>query len=242
MRRLPGGEAPVSGPRSGDARAVPSLMRALRDPSSTVRLNAIRALGEIGDQRPIKALIPLLGERVHEVRSGPGPAWGYERGDEPGDVAAEALTSLGAGPLVKALDEAVSGNTQPLCDLAGEHRKEIIEALVGTLNDPNRRVFGNAFRALADLGAVETLPTLREKAKEIRILRLAFENLERRYDDLVWMCEAAISDLESLQSLPRPSTSPPDAGKTLPRPASRAGASSTTLPRSAADESKGHGQ
>jgi len=223
----------------GNVRAVPSLMRALHDPSHTVRLKAIRALGEIGDERPVKALIPLLGQRVHEVRSGPGPAWGYERGRDLGDVAAESLTSLGEGPLVNAVDEALSGNTRPLCDLAGAHRKEIIEAILGTLRDPNRRVFGEAFRTLADLGAVETLPTLRKKAEEIRILCLAFEEPKPRYDDVARMCQDAISDLESLQSLPRPAMSPANTGKTLPRATTRARTDPPTLPRSAIEETEG---
>ena len=197
----------------GNVRAVPSLMRALDDPSRKLRLKAIRALREIGDGRPVKALIPLLVQRGDVVHG------------DLGDAAAETLTSIGAGPLVNAIDEALSGNTDPLCDLAGEHRKEVIEVILGALKDPKRRVFGHAFRTLADLGAVETLPTLRKKAKEVTISALATT------------CRDAISDLESLQSLPRPATSPQDPGKTLPRAAIGASTNPPTLPRSATEKS-----
>ena len=199
----------------GNVRAVPSLIRALDDPSRMVRLKAIWALGEIGDERALKVLIPLLGQREEDVDG------------DLGDVAAEALASLGAGPLVDAIDEALSGNTAPLCALVGEHRREVIEAVLGSLRDPKRRVFGEAFRTLADLGAIETLPTLRNKAKLVRI------------NDLARMCQDAISDLESLQSLPRPAMSPSKTGKTLPRATTRARTNPPTLPRSVIKETEG---
>ena len=76
--------------RYGDSRAVRPLTKALGDPHRLVRLKAVRALGRLGDTGSIHALIPLLGLQDEDVDG------------DIGDVAAEALAALGAGPLVSA--------------------------------------------------------------------------------------------------------------------------------------------
>ena len=115
----------------------------------------------------------------------------------------------------------MSGSTEELIEEAREYRDEVAAALLTSLINPRRRAFGEAFRALAALGAVEMLPTLLERVPEVKI------------KDLREMCQKAIEDLESLQSLPRPAMSPLDTGDTLPRVAGRGRVTPMTLPRSA---------
>jgi hypothetical protein len=54
--------------RIGDAKAVPALIRALKDKSPVVRGMAASALGRIGDERAIPALEKLLGDPSDAVR------------------------------------------------------------------------------------------------------------------------------------------------------------------------------
>jgi hypothetical protein len=55
--------------RLADERAVPVLIRALRDPSSVVRGVAASALGHIGDSRAVPALEKLLSDDSQPVRT-----------------------------------------------------------------------------------------------------------------------------------------------------------------------------
>jgi len=196
----------------GDTRAFEPLLRALDDPSKPVRLVVVRALGRLADRRAITALLPLLGDDIEDIQT-------------LGGVARESLAELGAGPLVSAFDEAVNGDASRLVALAGAHRSAVAEALVRSLQKPRRRAFANAYKALADLNAVECLPILKAKLSQVMLPAM-------RRD-----CEGAIAQLEFLQALPRSAGGPADAPSTLPRSVGPDARDVSDLPRPSSADS-----
>src|SRR5690606_14917354 len=51
-----------------DPRAVPQLIKAVKDPRPDVRIRAVEALGEIGDDRAKPPLVDVLNDPHHQVR------------------------------------------------------------------------------------------------------------------------------------------------------------------------------
>ncbi|MDT7893709.1 MAG: hypothetical protein RRA51_05260, partial [Armatimonadota bacterium] len=164
---------------------------------------AIWALGEIGDQKAIPALIPFLGD-LSEVLFGfyeakmafmKGIGLAKEEFRERlrwkvRDWAEEALMKL-KPEIVELFRKVVEERDKnALFELAKEYRSEIVAALTGLLDGRQRDWVFNAVWALRELKAVEALPKLR------RLARWAGPHL-REY------CQKVIAELEEFSRLPR---------------------------------------
>lgn len=167
------------------------------------RVAAIWALGEIGDQKAIPALIPFLGD-LSEVLFGfyeakmafmKGIGLAKEEFRERlrwkvRDWAEEALMKL-KPEIVELFRKVVEERDKnALFELAKEYRSEIVAALMGLLDRRQRDWVFNAVWALRELKAVEALPKLR------RLARRAGPHL-REY------CQKVIAELEEFSRLPR---------------------------------------
>jgi HEAT repeat protein len=167
------------------------------------RVAAIWALGEIGDQKAIPALIPFLGD-LSEVLFGfyeakmafmKGIGLAKEEFRERlrwkvRDWAEEALMKL-KPEIVELFRKVVEERDKnALFELAKEYRSEIVAALTGLLDRRQRDWIFNAVWALRELKAVEVLPKLR------RLARWAGPHL-REY------CQKVIAELEEFSRLPR---------------------------------------
>jgi HEAT repeat protein len=167
------------------------------------RVAAIWALGEIGDQKAIPALIPFLGD-LSEVLFGfyeakmafmKGIGLAKEEFRERlrwkvRDWAEEALMKL-KPEIVELFRKVVEERDKnALFELAKEYRSEIVAALTGLLDRRQRDWVFNAVWALRELKAVEALPKLR------RLARWAGPHL-REY------CQKVIAELEEFSRLPR---------------------------------------
>ena len=135
--------------RLKDPKAVWPLISVLEGRDPVLAAKAIRALGEIGDVRAVPGLLPILGD---------GQA---VEGDTFARLAAHTLRRLGEEDRVQAFGQAVKGDVEPLKRVAGEYRPQLSRALVTALGDTDGSVIANAAAALASLGAVEALPSLR---------------------------------------------------------------------------------
>jgi HEAT repeat protein len=169
-------------------------------------MKAIDALGEIGDERAVSALIPFLGE---EGETDFGGELGRTEGGRFCDHAARALRRLGQGGLTEAFSQILEGNQEALETLTGEHRAAVVQGLIRALDSPSVRRAVHAAGALAALGAVEALPALRSKAQRRRFAEEQARSLWAR----------AVAHLEILAALPRPAEAEATDIGTLPRPA-----------------------
>jgi HEAT repeat protein len=192
--------------RLRDPRGVEPLLQALSDPDAILQMKAIDALGEIGDERAVSALIPFLGE---EGETDFGGELGRTEGGRFCDHAARALRRLGQGGLTEAFSQILEGNQEALETLTGEHRAAVVQGLIRALDSPSVRRAVHAAGALAALGAVEALPALRSKAQRRRFAEEQARSLWAR----------AVAHLEILAALPRPAEAEATDIGTLPRPA-----------------------
>lgn len=216
--------------------AVPHLLARVAGGDWIARLKAIWALGEIGDREAIRPLIPCLGQRQPASQSlgsvamsSPGgmkvirwtvPVHGEARSVfkvRTCEVAGEALYKLGEGPLVASFEAAMQ-TPSPL--RPNGYRKEIIAALINAVETASAPQVVNALRVLVALAAFEAIPALRGRAGPLGFAT----NRVRKH------CLEAISQLEYLQTLPRPASNVP-ATDTLPSPAGGPTPATTTLPR-----------
>lgn len=122
-----------------DARAVPSLLKALQDPHPGMRRQAIHTLGQIGDAQAVEPLIQALSNKNVD--------W----------VAAYALGRLGDRRAVEPLLKALAVHDPELRGAAiralGELKDEwAVPALVAALADRTEFVRKAAMRALAEIG------------------------------------------------------------------------------------------
>ena len=146
-----------------DAQAVPALIDALKD-AQPVRLSAVRALGNIGDERAVEPLIATLKEDTDpRVRTAAAQALGELRDERAVDalitaLAAEneaagpALVRIGApaiAPLVGCLREAETRGvaTQSLVQIGNP----AVEPLIGALKTYEDEARSAAARALAEI-------------------------------------------------------------------------------------------
>lgn len=201
----------------GDPRGVEPLLAVLDDDDEGLVATAARALARIGDPRATPALVALLGERSRKAGS-----------RTLGDVAGEALKGLGEGDVVRAFERALEGEPESLRGAAGEHRDEVVEALMAVVDSVDFSARVEAARALGELGATEALPLLRGKSSawgmRTRLTEAAAEAVER---------------IEARAGLPRPARSAPEAPDTHPRPADGVVRDDSTLPRPVDRESEG---
>ena len=164
---------------------------------------AVWALGEIGDQKAIPALIPFLGDfrsvlfGFYETKMAFMKGIGLTKEEfrercrwQVCDWAEEALMKL--SPKIVTLFRKVveEQDRDALFELAKEYRSETIAALTGLLDGRQKEWVFNAVWALRELKAVDALPKLR------RLARRASSPL-REY------CQKVIAELEEFSRLPR---------------------------------------
>jgi HEAT repeat protein len=133
----------------GDATALPAVIEAVKAPDESVRVAALRAIGQLGNV----ANIPLLAERAAASR-------GAEQ-----RAAREGLYRL-RGPevdaaILKGLASATPGVKVELIDAIGERNiAGAVELLLATAKDPDRKVRVESFRVLRIIAKPEDMPAL----------------------------------------------------------------------------------
>ena len=152
---------------AGDFQAVEPLIEALKDPTSVVRSHSVTALGKIGGQQALPAVLSAL--KTEAVRSALDIGVCYR--------AIEALHRLGetaAECLIHALkhpDKAIRRKASTLLGKTGE--AGAVDLLIIALKDEHPRVRSRAAHALGRIGnvaAVEPLTVaLKDTAPNVRI-------------------------------------------------------------------------
>ena len=213
--------------------AVPELLSALRSLDPDLRAAALWALGEIGETQIVPALIPLLSDgQWATVRWMDEPPERQKKSQRICDWAAEALTKLGEGELVRAFWGVLERGDKEALKFLRSHprRKAIVEELTRVLEREGTGVTRacNVAWALGEMGAIEALPKLRKVAR-------AWFTLERVRE----ACKRAIAKLEMLSRLPRPADLTAFATSNLPKPADLTELSTETLPRPATAPKEG---
>jgi HEAT repeat protein len=135
---------------------VPTLLDAMQDPSPTVRCGVAEALGLIGDERAVPALIEALAKDQHPgVRSSAGIALG--------EIGGPAT----AAPLVAALkDSEPSVRSVAAASLGEINETPAVPLLVELLNDSSDIVRSQAVQALGNLGDRRAVPALLAAAED----------------------------------------------------------------------------
>jgi HEAT repeat protein len=213
--------------------AVPELLSVLRNLDPDLRAAALWALGEIGETQIVPALIPLLSDgQWATVRWMDEPPERQKKSQQICDWAAEALTKLGEGELVRAFWGVLERGDKEALKFLRSHprRKAIVEALTRVLEREGTGVTRacNVAWALGEMGAIEALPKLRKVAR-------AWLTPERVRE----ACKRAIAKLEMLSRLPRPADLTAFATSNLPKPADLTELSTETLPRPATAPKEG---
>jgi hypothetical protein len=194
--------------RLADVRAVDVLLGTLHESDPILQAKAAHALGEIGDERAVPALIRSLGKRQGQLKR------------KLAADAADALIAMGEEATVLAFEAALDGRPDDLSAVAKQHRTDLIEALITALEGPGRLVVANAVAALAKIGAVEALPELRQRMNDYMLAGVRESYWE------------AIEALESRTGLPRPASAVERHSDTLPKPADGRGRPAPdTLPK-----------
>jgi hypothetical protein len=204
--------------RLGDPRAVPALIAVLEgeEKDDELRGAVVEALGALGEPEAVGPLAALLGDRARAA------------GLPISEHAAQALRELGAGGLVDAFEGALGGDDTALRQQVGEHRVQVAEALLATMEGSDLSAAEGAARTLGRLGVREILPGLRRLQRSTG------------WDRIREAARQAIADLESMASLPRPAGPAVVDHDTLPRVADKPQRDVDTLPRSAdPDEHRG---
>lgn len=151
-----------------DSRVREPLIRALASSDWIVRMHAAKALGRIGHQDAVPALIPLLQDKVKAVRE---------------EVAA-ALAAIGDAA-VPALLAALQHQEwlvrlHAVESLGKSKSPQAVEALLSVVfNDPDTAVREDAVRALGDIGAPQAVDFLYVVMKDPRLRLFAVEALGR---------------------------------------------------------------
>jgi HEAT repeat protein len=132
-----------------DASAVPVLLKAVRHEAKSVRLTAIRALGQLGHFSAASMLITLVGDADHDCAQ-----------------AAQNSLAILSGPEV---DTAVMGMLRggdvdrraTALELIGQRRmKRALPLVVKAVGDQNEKIRSGAIRVLSEVGTAAELPTL----------------------------------------------------------------------------------
>ncbi len=167
----------------GDARAVPALLEALKEPNTESREAVIKALGQIGDPRAAPALLAAMKNPSLQVRQAAVEALGEVGGPQalaalraaledadPGlrESAVQALGHLGdpgaADDLVAALGDS-SGSVRfwAAISLGAVGNAKSGDALLPLLDDKDVGLQAVAAMSLGLLGRSEALPRLSER-------------------------------------------------------------------------------
>ncbi len=158
----------------GDPRAIPALVRALRDPHAFVRWAAAQAIGRIGGEEAVALLLPLLQESDPLVRRSAADALGYL--DTP--AVRQALRRALRDP-----DPTVRRNAIEAVARLGDREAVGILAAVLTTSD-DLWVRYSAAEALGVVGDHRAIAALIEAAQDRQVLlrRVAVRSLGRLHD------------------------------------------------------------
>ena len=154
----------------GSGETYDALVRAVNAPDWSVRMDAAKSLGELGDVRAVEPLIECLEDEDEDVRS----------------IAAEALGKIGDAkaiePLIKALNDDKRAVRSAAAEALGRIGKPGVEQLVQALKDKSARV---------RLGAAEALGKLRD----VRTIEPLIQALEDDNLDVRWSAAEALSKI-----------------------------------------------
>ncbi|MCS6799226.1 MAG: HEAT repeat domain-containing protein [Myxococcota bacterium] len=177
--------------RLGIRDAVPDLVRALRDPQVDVRVVAAAALWRLPDPAAVPALLELLSDDDAAARQWAVLALGVirdQRATQPlvqllarestAAVRLDVIRSLGrigdSGAL-GALRDVARNASRPADErveavhaIASLATPEKVNALVGMLDEPDRRIRLRVVRALGDVGDALALPAVRRRRERER--------------------------------------------------------------------------
>jgi HEAT repeat protein len=141
----------------GDAAALPAAVEASKSLDESVRVAALRTIGQLGNA----ANVPLLAERAATSRGIEQRAARESlyrlRGPEVDAAILQSLTSAGAEPKVELISAIGERNITAGC-----------EALLGTAQDENRRVRLESFKVLRVIAPPDQLPTLLNLLLEVK--------------------------------------------------------------------------
>ncbi|NQT82085.1 HEAT repeat domain-containing protein [bacterium] len=165
-----------------DSTAREAIRNLLQDPSEQVRREATDALGDLGDKEAAPLMAQMLGDpdpRVRWEAIDSFADWGYKEAapniagmlsdPDPG-VRREAVVALGtlgagetAGQIAQMLSDSSSQVREQAADVLGRLKSQDgASALLQALGDSNEEVRGEAIASLGEIGAVESVPYLRD--------------------------------------------------------------------------------
>ena len=190
-------EAAQKAGASGNARAVPALIEAMRDEDTHVRVAVMEALGRLGDPRAIE---PLAGYLVNPVKKERRSKYEHHEAHDI-TAAAMALSALGE-PAFQSLQDALNSESQEVRrasvqGLGALSSPRVVEPLVHALNDSRSEVRKAAALALGDLGDRNALKGLSQALshKDPDTRRAAAEALGKLGgDDAVPLLARAVED------------------------------------------------
>lgn len=125
----------------------------VNDPNLSVKEEALLILSDLGNPNAVPLIIPLLGDLK------------IESGFRLSEYAAHTLKKLGAGEIVSAFYQVVNEGDMSAFEQLRPYRKQVIEALVRSLDSYLSGHIGNAARALKNWNAIEALSKLKVKLR-----------------------------------------------------------------------------
>jgi HEAT repeat protein len=192
-------EAAQEAGASGNARAVPALIEAMRDEDTHVRVAVMEALGRLSDP---KAIEPLSGFLVNPVKKERHAKYEHHEAHDI-TAAAMALSALGE-PAFQALLDALNSESREVrrasVQALGTLRSpRAVAPLVRALDDSRSEVRKSAAQALGDLGDRSALKGLSQALghKDPDTRRAAAEAMGKLgSDDAVLLLARAVEDKE----------------------------------------------
>jgi HEAT repeat protein len=192
-------EAAQKAGASGNARAVPALIEAIRDEDAPVRVAVMEALGRLGDP---KAIEPLTGFLVNPVKKERRSKYEHHEAHDI-TAAAMALSALGEAAfeslLAALLSESREVRRASVQALGAFRSPRAVAPLVRALDDSRSEVRKAAALALGDRGDRSALTSLSQALahKDPDTRRAAAEALGKLGgDDAVLLLARAVEDRE----------------------------------------------
>jgi HEAT repeat protein len=165
-----------------DGAAREAIRNMLYDTNPRVRMEAVDALGDIGDRESAPLMTQMLSDPDPNVRREAIDSfadWGHKESspliarllnDPDASVRREAVIALGtlgsseAGfSISQLLSDSSSSVREQAADVLGRIKaRDGAAALIQALNDSNQRVRGEAIASLGEIGATEAIPYLRD--------------------------------------------------------------------------------
>lgn len=165
-----------------DSAARESIRNMLYDTNPRVRMEAVDALGDLGDRDAAPLMAQMLSDADPNVRREAIDSfadWGHKESsgliaqmlsDSDANVRREAVTALGTlgasdagSSLGQLLSDPSASVREQAADVLGRLKaRNASPALIQSLGDSNAEVRGEAIAALGEIGATEAIPYLRD--------------------------------------------------------------------------------